>query len=80
MIVSSGRTSQTKLLAGAVVKKRPAETQNVSPKRQKTESKTENCSPDEKKKESENESSKRQRTESDSGMFRLHFLLNQLRI
>lgn len=35
---NSGRTSQTKLLAGAVVKKRPAETQNEGQKRQRTQS------------------------------------------
>jgi len=38
---NSGRTSQTKLLAGAVVKKRPAEPQSTSPKRQRTESDSE---------------------------------------
>lgn len=35
---NSGRTSQTKLLAGAVVKKRPAEAQNGGEKRQRTQS------------------------------------------
>jgi len=61
-VQNSGRTSQTKLLAGAVVKKRPAEGQNISPKKQKTELETEK-SPKKEKAEKETENSpKKQKT------------------
>lgn len=65
---SSGRTSQTKLLAGAVVKKRSCELQDISPKRQKTEVESDFTNSGEKKIDSDRQldTSKRPRTESES--------------
>uniref|UniRef100_A0A1B6J2L6 FAM192A/Fyv6 N-terminal domain-containing protein n=1 Tax=Homalodisca liturata TaxID=320908 RepID=A0A1B6J2L6_9HEMI len=64
---NSGRPSQMRLLAGAVVKKRSSDGLNTSPKKQKTESETENILNGDQKLDSnsqqQNESSKRPRAE-----------------
>lgn len=66
--VSSSRSSQTKLLAGVVVKKRSSEAaETILPKRQKAEVETE-CknTVDKKAHQNQSDTSKRQRTETDS--------------